>query len=323
MKIKERIVKKVASFMASCLQSQQPFLVGYSGGPDSKALLYLLLECQRSVGFELALVHIDHNWREESSNEARAIELEAKELCLPLYLRTLKQGSQLYPNQEAFARQERLQFFAEIYRELNAQGLLLAHQADDQAETVLKRLLEGAHPIYWKGMEAEAVIGGMRVLRPLLNMQKKELVAWIEGRELYFFTDASNRDSRFLRGRMRSEILPTLAEQFGKEISLNLCKLSSLSLEIHAYLMKKCEKHWGALKQNGTGIHWDLTGVDELLELKWLLKVWVRQQGWSLSYQVLNALSKGVLERRSHQQFPIRSGTIFVNCGILTFVKNN
>ena len=147
--MRDPLVQKVKAFLDSHWKPGSPFLLGYSGGPDSKALLYILLECRKVLPLELCLAHVDHGWRKEGREEAEAIAREADKLGLQLFAHRLE----AIPNRniEAEGRKERTCFFQNVYREICAQGLLLAHQADDQAETVLKRLLEGAHLSHWFG----------------------------------------------------------------------------------------------------------------------------------------------------------------------------
>ena len=105
------------------------------------------------------------------------------------------------------------------------QALLLAHQADDQAETILKRVLEGAHFLALGGMQKQSTLFGMRALRPLLEIPPKN--RWRPGLKKgeKGASDLTNADPAFLRARLRTQILPELARQFGKEISSNLLRL--------------------------------------------------------------------------------------------------
>ncbi|MGE0669741.1 MAG: tRNA lysidine(34) synthetase TilS [Parachlamydiales bacterium] len=320
--MKDPLVQKVRAFLEPRCEVGKPFLLAYSGGPDSKALLYLLLECRRMLKAEFCLVHVDHGWRTESAIEAQAIAAEAEKLQLKLFSCRLKTEGMPERNAEAMAREERFRYFQQVYRDIDAQGLLLAHQADDQAETVLKRLLEGAHPIHWPGIEADGKMGEMRTLRPLLGVSKKELVLWLEEKELTPFIDGTNLDPRFLRGRMRSQIIPNLSSQFGKEISHNLCKAADASAEIHAYLVKRCEPHWGKLVSDDSTVRWDLTEVEEALELRWLLKMWAESQKLQVSYEMLQAIALGLLKRESDKRFPLKTGIISIHCGHLIYDKS-
>jgi tRNA(Ile)-lysidine synthase len=318
----DRLVQTVKTFMKLQKRGDRPFLLGYSGGPDSKALLYLLIECQRSLSIKFSVVHFDHGWREKSGEEAKEIAEEIKRLGLQLFTRRSKGCGIPERNGEALARQERIEFFEQIYREIDAQGLLLAHQADDQGETVLKRLLEGAHPLHWTGMTAESELRGMRILRPLLSVEKRRLENWIKERGCSALLDPTNRDPRFLRGRMRTDILPYLSDQFGKEISGNLCKAALASQEILTYLVKKCHPHWKTLIIREGEVSWDLSHVTELLELKWLLKIWSEREQIQLSYEMIQAMGEGIVSKK-RLQFSTKAGVIYLNSGVLKYINRS
>ncbi|MBX7066131.1 MAG: tRNA lysidine(34) synthetase TilS [Parachlamydiales bacterium] len=219
------------AFLSVHWDREKPLLLGYSGGPDSKALLYSLLD----AGAFPHIAHVDHGWREESRDEALAIEREAKALGLPFF------SVRLAPKErsEDEARQGRFAFFAKLAPSYAA--VLLAHQADDLAETVLKRILEGAHLTNLGGMQEVSSQHGMTLWRPFLSVVREEILEYLEAKSLVPFQDSSNSDPAYLRARMRSSIFPFLNEQFGKETRKNLCLLSYRAHELKAYLDKQVE----------------------------------------------------------------------------------
>ena len=151
---------QVAAFLKEHWDGSSPLLLGYSGGPDSKALLYALLEAGVK---NLHLAHIDHGWREESGAEAEALRGEAESLGCPFHtVRLPKPGK---GNWEDEARKGRLAFFQSLFQIEPFQALLLARQKEEQAETVLKRVLEGAQSR--PGIEPAGRCEQMAGLRPL------------------------------------------------------------------------------------------------------------------------------------------------------------
>ncbi len=235
--MRDPILKRVLEFLRS-QGPQAPLLLGVSGGPDSLALLHLLVEACHFFSLELHVAHVDHGWRAESGAEAKILERVVRELGLPFYSSVLEKGEQT-KNLEHRAREGRLHFFLNLYREKQFQALVLGHQANDAAETVLKRVLEGASLMSLGGMKPVCHFHGMPIWRPLLNTSKEELAAWLERKQLAAFDDPTNRDPRFLRARMREQLLPALAQVFGKEVQNNLCRLGEAAHEIQAYLRKK------------------------------------------------------------------------------------
>ncbi len=223
---------QVAAFLKEHWDGSSPLLLGYSGGPDSKALLYALLEAGVN---NLHLAHVDHGWREESGAEAEALRGEAESLGCPFH--TVRLAKPQKGNWEDEARKGRLAFFQSLFEIAPFQALLLAHQKEDQAETVLKRVLEGAHAL--QGIEPAGRFQAMAVWRPLLDVRKREIFAFLEERGLFAFADRTNEDPVYLRARMRTEILPFLAASFGKDPVENLALLGERSLEWKRYLEKQ------------------------------------------------------------------------------------
>ncbi|MBP9841745.1 MAG: tRNA lysidine(34) synthetase TilS [Simkaniaceae bacterium] len=219
--MRDTLLQIVRDFLRPRLKGG-PVLLAYSGGGDSTALFHLVLKYREIYPLDLHVAHVDHGWREESEREA----LLLKDACpVPFYLHRLKVDP-MEKNLEDRCRNLRLAFFYEIYQMLGAEALLMAHHANDQAETVLKRIFEGGS---LHGILPDRDIEGMRVLRPLLGVQKKELIAYLEKEGISYFTDPTNEDERFLRGKMRKSIIPLLEEHFGKGIVAPLCRLAERS----------------------------------------------------------------------------------------------
>lgn len=237
------IVSLTKAFLRVHWDQKRPILLGYSGGPDSKVLLYALLEC----GVKPSIAHVDHGWREESAHEAYLLKEEASRLGCPFF------STRLIPKEksEDEARIGRYGFFSEVVSSHAA--LLLAHTADDLAETVLKRVLEGANLSSLGSMQEKSVQNGMTIWRPFLSIKRSEIISFLEERSLSAFIDSSNLDPKYLRVRMRQDIFPFLNEKFGKQIQDNLCLLSQRAHELKEYLDMKIGEvpiqkgPWGAL----------------------------------------------------------------------------
>lgn len=211
-----RVIK---DFLTLRLEKGAKLLLAFSGGPDSMALLHLLLEAKKELDFSLHLAHIDHGWREESREEAQTLQTLAKHLHLPFHLHRLEkmEGGDL----ENRAREKRLTFFLSLHKQHHFQALLLAHHRGDQAETVFKRIAEGSGLKGLGGLYHERVLGDLPLWRPLLSIKKKELYAYLKRKRLDSFEDATNKDPRFLRSRMREELFPELEKIFGKKMEGN------------------------------------------------------------------------------------------------------
>lgn len=234
-------MKTLISFLQQFLNQnysyQKPLLLGYSGGGDSEALLQALLLCREKRGFDLHLAHIDHGWREVSKREAFLLQEKAKKISCPFHLG--RASTSLQKNQEAEARSFRYHFFFEIYKKRGCEALLLAHQAEDLAETVLKRVLEGAHLFQLGGMRQISYLHQMKVFRPFLPFSKKQLIHFLQEKKIPFLEDSTNQEEKYLRAKMRLKMFPWIQAQFGKNPLRPLSFLARQSWEIQDSVKEK------------------------------------------------------------------------------------
>ncbi len=275
-----------------------PVLLGLSGGPDSLALLYLLLEYRKTAPLQLGIAHVDHAWRPESGEEARQIEELAQQLGLAFHAIRLD-PAKLKGNLEAASREERLKFFRALCQEHGYQAVLLGHQADDHAETVLKRVLEGSSLPYLSGLQPVSEVQGVVLWRPLLGIRKKEIIQWLKERKLVPFDDATNRDPRFLRGRFRTEIIPYLAKEFGKEVAGSLGRLGMEALELKEYLESKLEPHF---IQGPFGSYFARESLS-LFEAKFMLRRLCEQEDCFFTHHLIDSAAQFLLANEANKFF--------------------
>jgi tRNA(Ile)-lysidine synthase len=172
------------------------------------ALLVLLCR-RRAADLALHVVHLDHETRAGASAEDAAfVRALARQLSLPHTIRTLSAVESALavappPNRSARFRAARLALFRDVVAEQRLAGALLAHHADDQAETVLHRLIRGSHAPGLAGMALDAELGGLRIMRPLLRCRHEALRAALTEIGQPWREDASNASDDYLRNRIR------------------------------------------------------------------------------------------------------------------------
>lgn len=179
--------------------------VGWSGGADSTALLLAL----KASGHDVQSWHVDHGWRESSQQECAALAQQAKEWEIPFFSVRLSFSAQA--NREAEAREGRFAQFLAWSRESGITTLCLAHNSDDQAETVCMRLLQGAGVGGCRGMQSERVYQGLRIVRPLLHVDGISLRKALLHAGVTWFEDPSNHDTTIWRNLIRHELFPRMA----------------------------------------------------------------------------------------------------------------
>lgn len=233
----------VRTFLHQHLTGSEPMVVAVSGGPDSVALLraLVLLQATGQVG-HLIIAHVNHQLRDRDSAEdeafvlALAQQLQAERASTSfrgVRRQTAADAQAVGANLESLARQQRYDWFAEVAREDGARWVATGHTADDQAETVLHRLLRGSG---WRGLAGipprRPLAPGVDVIRPLLGLRRTEVLKFLAGLGQHYRQDSSNLERRFLRNRIRHELLPLLARDYNPAIVEVLRRLADQAREL-------------------------------------------------------------------------------------------
>jgi tRNA(Ile)-lysidine synthase len=200
-------------------------VLAVSGGPDSLALMWLAARWRRALtrGPRLIAVTVDHGLRPEAAREARDVKRLAT--TLDVSHRTLRwTGTKPKSGLPAAARAERYRLLVKAARSGGATHVLTAHTRDDQAETLLMRMLRGSGIAGLAAMARETEREGVRLARPLLDIPKSQLVATLGKAKISFADDPTNRDMSFTRPRLRA-LMPALIEEGGD--SRNLARLAT------------------------------------------------------------------------------------------------
>jgi tRNA(Ile)-lysidine synthase len=227
--------------------------VAVSGGADSVALLLLLLELREKLGIVLSVVHFNHKLRGKASDadEKFVAKLAAKH-GLEFHSASVyvaEKAKKERANLEDAARRARYDYFRSLVESGVCGWIAVAHTADDQAETVLAHLLRGT------GL---AGLGGIHplagpIIRPLLGVRRNELRHFLRARKQTWREDATNRDTRRMRARIRKKLLPLLEKQFQPAIVEHLATLAELAREDEGFLDALVEERVRAAVRENNG----------------------------------------------------------------------
>ena len=227
--------------------------VAVSGGADSVALLLLLLELRGKLGIVLSVVHFNHKLRGKASDadEVFVAKLAAKH-GLEFHSAAVdvrKKAKKERANLEDAARRARYDYFRSLAESGDCRRIVVAHTADDQAETVLAHLFRGTG---LTGLGGIHPVAGP-VIRPLLNVRGSELRRFLRARKQTWREDATNRDTKRMRVRIRRKLLPLLQKQFQPAIVEHLSTLAELAREDQADLQGQAELRVLALAKETKG----------------------------------------------------------------------
>jgi tRNA(Ile)-lysidine synthase len=211
-----------------------------SGGADSVALLDALASLRRRRGFRVVAAHLDHGLRPGSSDDAAFCAALCERLAVPLVRGTADVRARAGRERgglEQAARRERYLFLRRVREEESAVAIALAHTLDDQAETLLLRLLRGSGATGLSGMRTRSA----DLLRPLLEVSRREVLEHLRERGLSWREDPSNADPAHRRNRVRHELLPYLEARFNPRARAVLARTAGLLADEAAHLRAEAE----------------------------------------------------------------------------------
>lgn len=230
----EKMLASVESH--SMISGGERILTAVSGGPDSVALLHALFSVRGRLNVSIAVAHLNHSFRgAESDADADFVRRLAGDMGLECAVDKVdvpKLRSILRLSEEEAARMARYEFLEQTAARLKADRIAVGHTADDQAETVLLNLLRGAG---LDGLSGMPPVRG-KIIRPLIDVRRSEVLEYIDGNGLEFRTDATNDASDYSRNRVRNELIPLLNRDYNSDVVSALVRLSVLAREDSACL---------------------------------------------------------------------------------------
>ena len=211
-------------------------LIAYSGGGDSTALLEVLQRLREKYDLRLALAHFNHRLRRAAEDDEQFAAEQARRRGLPFYLGredVRAHAADKGLNLEEAARERRYEFLKSTAARVGADRIATGHTMTDQAETVILRILRGTGPTGLGGISP--AVGGV-IIRPLLEVEHDELESWLRAEGIPWREDESNRDRRFLRNRVRLDLLPLLKRDFEPAVVRQLARLAEICRDEEAGL---------------------------------------------------------------------------------------
>jgi tRNA(Ile)-lysidine synthase len=234
------LVEHMRRLLASCDPPATDVVVAVSGGPDSVALLRAIVE---AVPGQVIAAHVNHGWRGNASDADQAFvrdlvdRLRANDSRVSFKVHRAEPSGP-WGNREAHARRQRYAWLAKLAAESSIRWIATGHTTNDQAETVLFRLLRGTGLDGLRGIApVRELASGVCVVRPLLTVTRQGVLDFLAALDQDYRTDASNADRRFTRNRIRHELLPLLALEYNPRVKEVLAGLASQAAEAHAALV--------------------------------------------------------------------------------------
>lgn len=280
----EKFIRAEGIFMQA-----ERVLVGLSGGADSTALVYALHYLKKSLGLQVHLAHLHHGIRGVSADDdLRFVQNMAAKLNLPLYTQKCDIPARAAIEDvsiEMAARAARQEFFEDICRRFELDCVALAHNSDDQAETVIMRIARGTGCSGLSGIAPVQRLGEITLVHPMLTVRHADAVEFLHAHGLPWREDPSNSDDAYIRNRVRHRLLPLMETMLNPNLRAALCRMADIFRCEDDFMKSVADaglhncaagEGWSALDISKLGIHHK--SVRRRIILLWLQRAGVNPQ---------------------------------------------
>lgn len=244
--MEEKVLETIKKY--NLIENGDKIVIGVSGGPDSIALLNILfnIKKQEIIHFEIVVCHVNHMIRKEAIDDEKFVESFCKQNQIACYIKRVeveKIAKQEKIGTEELGRKVRYQFFNEILKQTNSTKIATAHNANDNAETVLMNIIRGSGITGLKGIE----IKRDNIIRPLRECTRNEIEKYCEDNHLNPRIDKTNFENLYTRNKVRNLLIPYIKENFNPNIIEGINRLSDLALQEDQYLEKQVRETYNDL----------------------------------------------------------------------------
>lgn len=232
--LKDKVKQTINKY--DLIQSGDKIILGVSGGPDSVCMLYILKELSKDLNFSIVVAHVNHGIRENSKIDEEYVEKLCKNLDIKYYVLhadIVKEAKFKKLGLEEMGRIIRYNFFEEVLKKEKANKIAIAHNNNDNVETVIMNILRGSGTRGLKGIEAKNDI----YIRPLIEIKREEIEEYT--RSLKPRHDESNDENEFTRNKIRNIVIPYIKKEFNPNILDTITRLSIISKEETRYIENK------------------------------------------------------------------------------------
>lgn len=304
------------------LHPGEAVLVAVSGGVDSMCLLHVLIDLQ----YRVEIAHFDHQTRDgRSAEDAAFVRDVAQALGVPFHLESRaieRDAAAAGESFEAYARTARYLFLHRVAKASGIAAIATGHQADDRAETVIMRLLRGTWPAGLASIPpVRRLSDGERIVRPLLDCSRDEIVAFVRERNIGYREDESNAHPRFLRNRLRHELLPMLEREYNPRLRAALCRLAEQQQDVQQFIQAGVAELILACCTPDT-IDREKFAEGATVCQRELLVDCAERREIPIDFERIERARRFVLEGPSHKSFDFGGGVFLRNEGSTTFIRS-
>lgn len=249
MVLEEKVLDTIKKY--ELIKKGDNIVIGVSGGPDSITLLFVLYKLKEKLKIQLTVAHVNHMLREEADSETEFVREFCEKIGVKCYIKKiniLEEANKQKISTELAGRKARYDFFEEVLQDVHANKIATAHNANDNAETLLMNLIRGSGSSGLKGIEK---IREGKFIRPIINCTRKEIEQYCKENNLNPKYDKTNKENIYTRNKIRNLLIPYIEKEFNPNIIETLNRLSEIVEKEDAYFHKIVENGFKNLNITG------------------------------------------------------------------------
>ena len=232
--MEQKVLKTIEKY--NLIQEKDKIVIGVSGGPDSMCLLNVLNDIKEKMNFEIVVAHVNHMIRSEADEETQYVIDFCNKIGVDCFVKKIdvieKSNNEKIGTEEA-GRKARYDFFEEVLLKTNSNKIATAHNANDNAETVLMNIFRGAGTSGLKGIEP---IRDNKYIRPIIECERSEIEEYCRRNKLDPKIDKSNFENEYTRNKIRNILIPEIKKEFNPNVISALNKLSNLAMQENEFI---------------------------------------------------------------------------------------
>lgn len=239
--IEEKVLETIKK--NNLIEKNDRIVLGVSGGPDSITMLYILNKLSKTLNFEIFVAHINHGIRKEAIDDEKYVEEWCKKLGVNFFVLHSKVEEiakiQKLGVEEA-GRKVRYDFFNEILKKLDANKIAIAHNKNDNCETIIMNIMRGSGSKGLCGIDSKQG----NIIRPLIEVSREEIEEFCEKEKLDPKIDKTNFENEYTRNKIRNQVIPYIKKEFNPNIVNSLERLSEIMREQEEYISEEAKKQY-------------------------------------------------------------------------------
>lgn len=248
LEIEKKVLDTISRY--KLIQEKDKVIVAVSGGPDSMCLLNLLynFKIKNIKNYELYVAHVNHCIRKEAIEDEKYVKQYCQKREIPCYIKRVNVSKVAVNNKrglEETGRKVRYDFFEELYTDLKANKIAIAHNNNDNAETVLMNIIRGTGIV---GLNGIVPIRNNKYIRPLIECDRTQIEEYCEINNIMPRIDITNKQNDYTRNKIRNICIPYIKEELNSNIINNLKRLSEIAREENYFINKIIEENYNKIK---------------------------------------------------------------------------